>query len=130
MSRLSILPLLVASLALISGSALATPSQSDFFARQQTSAQTGVLLAKGEQKKKAGGGGREKFLTGEARSKKGTKTKIDFDDAQIDGSRRTPTGVAITKNDPNREYDLINLRYHWKPEMIQSAAGLETGKGR
>jgi hypothetical protein len=121
--------LLVASLALVTGSALATPSQSDLFVRQQTSAAPGVLLAKGEQKKKAGGG-REKFLTGEGRSKKGTKTKIDFDDAQIDGSRRTPTGVAITKNDPNREYDLINLRYHWKPEMIQSAAGLETGKGR
>ena len=121
--------LLAVSLMLMTGSALALTSTSDWTnERSQKQTFQGVLVAKGEKKKS--GSGREKFLTGEGRSKKGTKTKIDFDDAQIDGSRRTPTGVSISKNDPNRQYDLINLRYHWKPEMIQSAAGLETGKGR
>ena len=72
---------------------------------------------------------KQRIITGEARSK-GGKTKIDFDEAQIDGERRTPTGIAISKNRPEHEYDLINLRLRWHPEMIQSTANLETGRGR
>lgn len=76
------------------------------------------------------GKGREKFLQGEGRSKKGSKTKIDFDEASIDGRRRAPAGVAITKTREDHEYDLINLRLRWHPEMIQSTSNLETGRGR
>ena len=86
-----------------------------------------ILLAKKDKKKKKL---RKRILSTEARSKKGQRTKIDFDEASIDGRRRDPAGVAITKNRPDHEYDLINLRLRWHPEMIQSTANLETGRGR
>ncbi|MGE0174501.1 MAG: hypothetical protein AB7T49_17025 [Oligoflexales bacterium] len=78
---------------------------------------------------KKGKGERQKFLTGEARGKKGS-TEIDFDEADIEGRRRDPAGIAISKNRPDHEYDLINLRLRWHPEMIESTGTLETGKGR
>ena len=74
-------------------------------------------------------GGRKKFLSSEARSK-GTKTNIDFDDAAIDGERRIPAGVAIGGAKQEHEYDLINLRLRWHPEMIKSTSNLETGKSQ
>ncbi len=75
------------------------------------------------------GGGRKKFLSSEARTK-GTKTNIDFDAAAIDGERRIPAGVAIGGAKQDHEYDLINLRLRWHPEMIKSTSNLETGKGQ
>jgi hypothetical protein len=114
---------------------LAMPAMASFGSYQPMASQyqTGdkgrILLAKAPAK-----GERRKILTGEARYKaagiKGGKTKIDFDEAQIDGARKTPTGVAITKTRPEHEYDLINLRLSWHPEMIESTTQLETGKGR
>lgn len=80
---------------------------------------------KGKKQRKA----RQRFLRGEARTK-GGKTEIDFDEASIDGRRRTPTGVAISKDRPDHEYDLIKLRLRWHPEMKQSTTNLETGRGR
>lgn len=74
--------------------------------------------------------GRQRVISGEARSKHNQKTKIDFEDTDIDGQRRTPAGIAITKKNPDQDYDLINLRLRWHPEMIQSASSLETGRGR
>ncbi len=83
-------------------------------------------IAKAEKAEK----GRKKILTGEARSKgAGTKTNIDFDAASIDGERRIPAGVAIGGAKQEHEYDLINLRLRWHPEMIKSTSNLETGKG-
>ena len=98
----------------------------------QDSSPHGPLLAKKKKRKKRRGkrAVRKRHLTSEARSKKGNRTSIDFDEAAIDGNRRTPTGVAISKNRPDQEYDLINLRLRWHPEMIQSTANLETGRGR
>jgi hypothetical protein len=72
---------------------------------------------------------RKKYLTGEARTK-GASTEIDFDAAAIEGERRTPTGIAIGSNKADHQYDLINLRLRWHPEMIKSTTHLETGRGR
>ncbi len=85
------------------------------------------LLAQNKAKKddKAG---RKKFLSSEARSK-GTKTNIDFDAASIDGERKIPAGLAVGGSKQDHEYDLINLRLRWHPEMIKSTSNLETGKG-
>jgi hypothetical protein len=74
-------------------------------------------------------GGRRKILTQEARTK-GSKTDIDFDAAAIDGERRIPAGIAIGGAKQEHEYDLINLRLRWHPEMIKSTSNLETGKGQ
>ena len=72
--------------------------------------------------------GRKKILTQEARTKS-NKTDIDFDAAAIDGERRIPAGVAIGSAKQDHEFDLINLRLRWHPEMIKSTSNLETGKG-
>ena len=112
---------------------LATPVLGHFSAKDSDLLAKGndsgtILLAKkGKDKKKKM---RKRILNTEARSKKGQRTKIDFDEASIDGRRRDPAGMAITKNRPDHEYDLINLRLRWHPEMIKSTANLETGKGR
>jgi hypothetical protein len=74
-------------------------------------------------------GGRRKILTQEARTK-ANKTDIDFDAAAIDGERRIPAGIAIGGAKQEHEYDLINLRLRWHPEMIKSTSNLETGKGQ
>lgn len=81
-------------------------------------------------KKKKRRGVRKKILSSEAGSKKGQSTKIDFDEASIDGRRRAPMGVAINKNKGDDDYDLIKLRLKWHQEMVDSAANLETGKNR
>lgn len=86
---------------------------------------TVVAQNKGKKEEKAG---RKKFLSSEARSK-GTKTNIDFDAASIDGERKIPAGVAIGGAKQDHEFDLINLRLRWHPEMIKSTSNLETGKG-
>jgi len=82
-----------------------------------------------QQQQPARGGSRQKHLTGEARTSS-AKTNIDFDAAAIDGERRAPVGVAIGSNKPDNEYDLINLRLRWHPEMIKSTSNLETGRGQ
>lgn len=86
------------------------------------------LLAQKKRKKRSSKG-RQKHLTSEARNRKG-KTNIDFDEASIDGRRRLPAGVAISKTKEDHAYDLIKLRLRWHPEMIQSTSNLETGQGR
>jgi len=83
------------------------------------------------QAKKSSSAGRKKIITQEGRAKKGSsKTNIDFDAAAIDGERRIPAGVAIGGAKQDNEYDLINLRLRWHPEMVKSTSNLETGKGQ
>jgi hypothetical protein len=75
-------------------------------------------------------GGRKKIITQEGRAKGSSKTNIDFDAAAIDGERRIPAGVAIGGAKQDNQYDLINLRLHWHPEMVKSSSNLETGKSQ
>ncbi|MBC7532571.1 MAG: hypothetical protein H7318_13430 [Oligoflexus sp.] len=90
-------------------------------------------FAQGKKKEAAAGGttgGRKKIITQEGRAKGSSKTNIDFDAAAIDGERRIPAGVAIGGAKQDNEYDLINLRLRWHPEMVKSTSNLETGKGQ
>lgn len=90
-----------------------------------------AIAAPKKKEASGGGGGRKKFLSQEGRTVKGSsKTNIDFDAAAIDGERRIPAGIAIGGAKQDNEYDLINLRYHWRPEMVTSTSNLETGKGK
>ncbi len=88
------------------------------------------LHAEGKKKEAAASGGRKKIITQEGRAKSSSKTNIDFDAAAIDGERRIPAGVAIGGAKQDNEYDLINLRLRWHPEMVKSTSNLETGKGQ
>lgn len=87
-------------------------------------------FAANKKKESGSGGGRKKIITQEGRAKGSSKTNIDFDAAAIDGERRIPAGVAIGGAKQDNEYDLINLRLRWHPEMVKSTSNLETGKGQ
>lgn len=76
------------------------------------------------------GGAREKFITREAKSvkgKAGDKTKVNFDEVDISGQRKTPLGDMVNNNRLKKDYDFIKIRQRWHPEMIESAASLESG---
>ena len=91
----------------------------------------GSAFAEAAKKKEAAGNaGRKKIIMQEGRAKGASKTNIDFDAAAIDGERRVPAGVAIGGAKQDNEYDLINLRLRWHPEMIKSTSNLETGKSQ
>ena len=95
-----------------------------------------LILAKNSPKKKASNSStkvREKVLKKEKiiKSQKGTeKSSIDFEEVDILGKRQAPFGSIITKNNPDKEFELIKMRLDWKPEMIQSTNNLETGRIR
>lgn len=76
---------------------------------------------------------RKKILKKEKtiKTRKGiTKSSIDFEAVDILGKRQVPFGSVITKNNPDKEFELIKIRLDWKPEMILSTNNLETGRIR
>jgi hypothetical protein len=84
-----------------------------------------------DQKKAAGGGGsRERVINREARSKVGSKTKIDFEDTDIGGAAKTPYGTMLSNTKSNKNYDMVPIRTDWRPEMLQSASALDAGRSR
>lgn len=87
------------------------------------------LIAK-ENKKAGAGGNRERVISREGRSKAGSKTKIDFEDAEIGGASKTPFGTMLTNTKSNKNYDMVPIRTDWRPEMLQSASSLDAGRSR
>lgn len=96
-------------------------------------------LAKGAKKKASSGeakkggapsGVREKIISRESRSKSGDKTKVDFDDTDIGGARKTPMASMLSNTKAKKDYDLVPIRTDWKPEMVQSASSLDAGRAR
>lgn len=73
---------------------------------------------------------REKVISREGRSSSNSKTKIDFEDADITGSRKTPMASMLTNNKAKKDYDMVPIRTDWKPEMVQSAASLDAGRSK
>ncbi|MCX6123443.1 MAG: hypothetical protein NTV34_01635, partial [Proteobacteria bacterium] len=85
------------------------------------------LVAKSGSSK--GGGNREKVISREGRAKGGnSKTKIDFDDTDIGGARKTPMASMINNTKAKKDYDMVPIRTDWKPEMVQSASSLDAGR--
>lgn len=81
--------------------------------------------------KKSGPGVREKIISREGRSKTGNdKSKIDFEDAEIGGARKTPMASMLSNTKAKKDYDLVPIRTDWKPEMVQSASSLDAGRSR
>lgn len=97
-------------------------------------------FAKGAAKKPAAGtsakksgsapGTREKVISREARSKAGDKSKVDFEDTDIGGARKTPMASMLSNTKAKKDYDLVPIRTDWKPEMVQSASSLDAGRAR
>lgn len=90
-----------------------------------------VLLAK-KKKKRKGGSNRQKILSREKsyKSKGPSATSIDFDAVDISGARKDPLGSLVNQGRANLEYDFVKIRLRWHPEMVQSAASLESGSSR
>lgn len=79
---------------------------------------------------KSGGGQagvRERHVVREQKVGRGS-TDISFDETNLLGRRRAPLGTMINQGGPDKDFDLIKIRRHWKPEMVQSASSLESGR--
>ena len=77
-------------------------------------------------KKAVGSGNRQRIVVKEAKvNKKRDKTNVNFDETTLEGRRLNPSGVSLNLQKPNKEFDLIKLRRHWKPEMVSSTTSLE-----
>jgi len=81
---------------------------------------------KGKKRAARRGGGRQRIVVKEKQTKmnKRDKTSVDFDEATLEGRRRNPSGIALNQQKANKDFDLIKLREHWKPEMVQSTSKL------
>lgn len=86
-----------------------------------------VLAKKKKSGKAKSSGSRKRVVVKETKVKmnKRDRTKVDFDEATLEGRRLNPSGVSLNLRKPNREFDLIKLRRHWKPEMVSSTSSVE-----
>ena len=69
-------------------------------------------------------GSRQRIISKEAKSR--SRTKVDFEKADISGDRRTPVGSLIEQRKADKDYDFVKLRLRWHPEMIQSTSSLNS----
>ena len=89
--------------------------------------QTNILLAQSKKRLKKRSKGRKRIISGEKRykSKKGSKTNLDFDEVDISGQRKTPMGSMIGSAKNRKGFNFIEIRKEWHDEMIQSASNLD-----
>ncbi|MEN9530336.1 MAG: hypothetical protein RI932_2209 [Pseudomonadota bacterium] len=52
------------------------------------------------------------------------KTEVNFDDATIEGSVRTPFGQGLGSRDQNFKNNFIKVRKHFHDQMLMSSGGL------
>jgi hypothetical protein len=71
--------------------------------------------------------GREVNITREAQYTK-DKKNIDFEAASLYGQRKVPMGSMISQSKSDKNFDLIKIREHWNPEMVQSTSSLELSR--
>ncbi len=60
--------------------------------------------------------------------KKGERTTLNFDAANISGEVKMPLGSRVESIQSDKSYDFVRVRTRWTPEMAQSASTLETGR--
>lgn len=77
-----------------------------------------------------GNNGRARHLHQEQtlKTRKGSRDSqdLDFNEASISGTRRTPMGTLIGQTKSNKDFDFVKIRMNWHPEMINSAKVLES----
>lgn len=71
---------------------------------------------------KGGGGG--KSLENSKSVKYKSKTEVNFDDATIEGSVRTPFGQGINSRDQKFNRNFINIRKNFHDQMLLSTGGI------
>ncbi len=83
---------------------------------------SGSALAEAKKKTE----GRKKIITSEARRKKDS-TNLDFDAIDISGERKVPLGSSVSQRKSDEGFDLIKIRYDWRPEIQRSTSILKSG---
>ncbi len=73
---------------------------------------------------------RQKNIVTEGKATNKDKNKINFEETDIAGARKSPLGTLINQNKADKEYDFIKIRLKWHDEMVQSATGLESGRSQ
>ncbi|NBO37111.1 hypothetical protein EBU99_00845 [bacterium] len=68
--------------------------------------------------------GASKSLENSKSVKYKSKTEVNFDDATIEGSVRTPFGQALNSRDQNFNRNFIKYRKHFHDQMLLSTGGL------
>lgn len=71
-----------------------------------------------------GGGSGSKSLESSKSVKYKAKTEVNFDDATIEGSVRTPFGQGISTRDQNFNRNFINVRKNFHDQMLLSTSGI------
>lgn len=72
----------------------------------------------------AAGKGGGKSLENSKSVKYKSKTEVNFDDATIEGSVRTPYGQTLNSRDQNFNRNFIKVRKHFHDQMLLSTGGL------
>ena len=73
---------------------------------------------------------RERIINREATSKKGSKTKINFEDEAISGQGKGPNGSMLNSTKANKDFDFVQIRTDWRQHMVESAGSLDAGNSR
>jgi hypothetical protein len=86
-----------------------------------------ILLAKGAAKPATKTRERRISTEREVRTGGNASTSINFDAIDIAGERKNPLGSLVSQSKSDMDYDFVKIRMRWHPEMVQSAASLESG---
>ena len=73
---------------------------------------------------------RERIISREGSSKKGSKTKINFDDENISGEGKGPNGSMLKSTKASKDFDMVQIRTDWRQHMVESAGSLDAGNSR
>jgi hypothetical protein len=73
---------------------------------------------------------RERIISREGSSKKGSKTKINFDDEDISGAGKGPNGSILNSTKASKDFDMVQIRTDWRQHMVESAGSLDAGNSR
>lgn len=71
-----------------------------------------------------GGGSGSKSLENSKSVKYKSKTEVNFDDATIEGSVRTPFGQGINSRDQKFNRNFVNIRKNFHDQMLLSTGGI------
>jgi hypothetical protein len=72
----------------------------------------------------ASGRSSKKSLENSKSVKYKSKTEVNFDEATIEGSVRTPYGQSLNSRDQNFNRNFIKYRKHFHDQMLLSTGGL------
>ncbi len=83
-----------------------------------------LVLLQGTTALAQGKGGGSKSLESSKSVKYKSKTEVNFDDANIDGTVRTPFGTSFNSRDQKFGRNFVNIRKNFHDQMLLSTGGI------